>query len=79
MRAGFGSCSITPAESIWMGGYIARVKPSMGVLHDLRARALMIEDDSGQASVIVSTDLLGLTRHLSDQVAAAAFQRFGIP
>ena len=39
---------ITPKTPMWMSGYAARTKPSQGVVHDLWAKALAIEDPSGR-------------------------------
>ncbi len=47
-----------------MGGYAARTKPSEGKVHDLFAKAMVIEDAGGNRLVIVTTDLLGITPEL---------------
>jgi len=43
-KAGLATISITPGKSMWMAGFGARTKPSEGVLHELHAKALALED-----------------------------------
>lgn len=53
-----------------MSGYASRNKPSEGVLQPLHARALVLEDRKGQRVTIVTTDLIGLPRTITDAVGA---------
>ena len=69
MRAGVGRAEITPASPIWMSGYAARTHPSEGVLSPLWAKALAIESGPGERIVIVSVDVVGVPRVVSDAVA----------
>src|SRR5688572_27892089 len=77
-KVGVAKVKITPSESIWLSGYAVRNKPSEGVLHDLWAKALAIEDPKGGRVVIVTTDLIGLTRTLSETVAARLEKEHGL-
>ena len=77
-KAGVARKVITPTESIWMSGYAARARPSEGVLHDLWAKALALEDPQGRRAVIVTIDLIGLPREMSDEVAARAKKKYGL-
>jgi neutral ceramidase len=77
-KAGVARLKITPNGPIWMSGYGNRNKPSAGVVHDLWAKALAIEDRRGQRAVIVTTDLIGLPRAVSEQIAAEVLRRYGI-
>ncbi len=43
-RVGVAKLKITPQGPIWMSGYGNRNKPSQGVVHDLWAKALAVED-----------------------------------
>ena len=63
-----GAVVITPEQPVWMGGYAARTKPSEGKVHDLFAKAMVIEDAGGNRLVIVTTDLLGITPELRSGV-----------
>lgn len=77
-KAGVARVPITPEGPIWMSGYAARKKPSEGVIHDLWAKALALEDRRGNRVVIVTTDLIGLPRAISDAVAARVQKQYGI-
>ncbi len=67
-KAGAGRVVITPKQSMWMSGYAARTKPSEGARHDLWAKALVVEDPAGARGVIVTLDVCGISRDLSDAV-----------
>jgi len=69
-RVGVARVKITPTEPIWMAGYGNRNKPSEGVAMELWAKALAIEDKKGFRVVLVTTDVLGLPRSITDAVAA---------
>lgn len=77
-KAGVATVSITPRESIWLAGYSARTKPSEGVLQEIHAKALALEDSSGTVTVLVTLDLLGLNRPMADAIAARVESRYGI-
>ena len=77
-KAGVAVVDITPAGSIWMSGYAARTKPSDGVDIPLRAKALAIEDSKGHRVVIVTTDVIGLPREITDPVSARLGQAFNL-
>jgi hypothetical protein len=66
------------AWAAWLSGYASRTHPSEGVVHDLWAKALVMEDGGGGRVVIVATDLIGLPREVSDEVAARLRKRYGI-
>jgi hypothetical protein len=61
-----------------MSGYGNRNKPSEGVLHPLWTKALAIRDARKNALVIVSTDLIGLPRTITDAVSARVEKEYGI-
>ena len=77
-KAGVARIDITPKGPIWMSGYADRKHPSEGVLQPLAAKALAIEDSKGGRVVIVTTDLIGLPRQVSDEVAARVLKQFGL-
>ena len=78
MRAGLAKVVITPAQPIWMVGYANRNKPSEGKLQDLYAKALVITDDDGNRMVLVTADILGFTRELSEAIAERANKQYGL-
>lgn len=78
-KAGVAVKVITPTEPLWMAGYANRTKPAEGKLHDLHVKALALEDSHGTKLVLLTSDLLGLPRHLSDAVAEDVRRRTGLP
>lgn len=71
-KAGLANVSITPEKPVWLSGYASRNKPSEGKIQDLWAKALVIQDASGNRVVIVTTDLLGLPRALTSEISEYA-------
>lgn len=67
-KAGVARVVITPEKSMWMAGFAARTKPSDGKLHDLWAKALALEDANGKQAVLITTDLLGMPKNMSDEI-----------
>ena len=78
-RVGVARVDITPSGPIWLGGYASRNHPSEGVLQSLGAKALVFEDQAGTRAAIVTFDLIGIDRELSEAVCQRAFHRTGIP
>lgn len=78
MKAGFARVNITPKSPIYLSGYAARTKPSEGVLQPIWAKAIAIQDTKGLKTVIVTTDLIGLPRSVTDMVSARALKDLGI-
>lgn len=77
-KAGAAKRIITPRENMWMSGYGGRDKPSEGKLTDLFAKALVLEDASGQLAVLLTLDLVGIDRELSLAVRNALKQKHGL-
>jgi Neutral/alkaline non-lysosomal ceramidase, N-terminal len=78
-QAGASSVDITPTESIWLAGYADRTKPSESVRQPIHCKALAIKDDAGAVSVIVTIDLVGVSREMMEPIAARAAARLHIP
>src|SRR5690606_28089113 len=55
-KAGVSRAVITPEGSMWMSGYSSRDRPAEGILHDLWAKALVLEDGDGKRAVMIATD-----------------------
>lgn len=79
LKAGVASIVITPREPMWLAGYGNRTRPSEGVLQELHAKALVIEDETGARTALVTSDLLGFIKEVSDPIAERVFQKYGIP
>jgi hypothetical protein len=67
-KAGTARVAITPKRPMWMAGYAARNKPSEGAIHDLWAKALALEDPSGKRVIVITLDVCGIGRQLSNRV-----------
>jgi len=78
-KAGVATVAITPEQEIWMAGYGGRKKPSDGVVQDLYAKALALEDQSGVRFVFVTMDLIGVLRGVRDSVARKVEEDFKLP
>lgn len=75
-RVGVGRAMITPQDSVWMAGYASRTAPSRDVLTDLWAKSLLIEDASGNKVLLISLDLVGIERSLSQEICELICQKF---
>ena len=77
-KAGVGRTVITPRSPIWMAGFASRTHASEGVIHDLWAKALALEDSDGGRVVIVTTDLIGMPHEITDDVAARLMKKYAL-
>jgi hypothetical protein len=77
-RAGVGRVKITPEQPMWMSGYATRTKPADGTLIDLWAKALVLEDADGKRVVLVTMDLVGVPRNLSQPVCADLQKKYNL-
>ncbi|TXT27723.1 MAG: hypothetical protein FD138_2710, partial [Planctomycetota bacterium] len=71
-KAGFARVVITPEKPMWMSGYGGRTHASEGKVHDLHARAAALQDANGHRVVMISLDLVGVPKVMSERVSAAA-------
>jgi len=78
-KAGLAKVVITPEKPVWMAGYASRNKPSEGKVQDLYAKALALEDEKGKRLVLVTSDLLGFPRGLTETVAVQVQRQLGLP
>jgi hypothetical protein len=76
-KAGVAKVKITPEESMWLAGYAARTRASEGVLMDLWAKALVLEDAAGNRGVLVTADLVGFPKQLSDSIRKKLNEKLG--
>jgi hypothetical protein len=66
---GVSAIDITPAEPIRLTGYGNRTTPTADIRQRLRAKALAFGGAGARASVLITSDLIGVPRHVSDEVA----------
>src|SRR3954468_719296 len=78
-HAGVAKVNISPELPIWLSGYGGRNKPAATKHDDLWAKALVIEDASGQRAVLVTVDLAGIPRELSMSVCQSIEKKFKVP
>ncbi len=77
-KAGTVRAVVTPGTPMWMAGYAARNKPSQGVVHDLWAKALALEDSTGKRAILITLDVCGISRDLSIRVRDEIQKRLGL-
>lgn len=77
-RAGTSSVIITPGEPTWMAGYSSRDRPSEGKIHDLWAKALAIEDESGNRALLVTADIRNFPKNISDRIRNRIEEEYGL-
>lgn len=77
-KAGVARTVITPERAMWLGGYASRTHVSNGKLHELWAKAIALEDSTGKRAVLVTTDLLGLPKAISDRIRDRLKQTEGL-
>jgi neutral ceramidase len=78
-RAGVAATTITPAEPMWLAGWAVRTEPARGALSNLHAKALAIEDQSGSQFVLLTMDLIGVSRDVTTAIAVQVQKRWGLP
>jgi neutral ceramidase len=78
-RVGTAAELITPDEPLWLAGYLVRKEPARGTISDLFASALAIEDERGGRLVIMSVDLIAITKTIAEPVYAAVQRQLGLP
>lgn len=75
-KAAAAKAKITPTEPMFMAGYASRTKPSEGVALDLFAKALVLEDATGQQQAIITLDLIGVPWSLRERLEKQVADRF---
>ncbi len=78
-KAGAAKTPITPAKPMWMSGYGSRDHAAEGTLHELWCKALALESPGGARAVVISLDLVGVSKDLSDRASAQITEKLGIP
>lgn len=77
-KAGVAKAVITPTEPLWMAGYGGRDHPAEGTYHDLYIRALALEDAQGRRGVVLSSDTLGISQPIYEEVVARLGKSHGL-
>lgn len=77
-QAGVSKGIITPEKPMWMAGYAARTHEATETYHDLYAKVLVLEDLEKNQVVLVTADILGFPKKMSDRIRARLQQQFGL-
>ena len=77
-QAGAARADITPKESVPLAGYNG-TRMSQQVEHPIWLKALALRDDSGETSVLVTADLVGLSDKMIAVIAKNAAEKHGVP
>lgn len=77
--AGTGKTNITPTKFMWMSGYGGRDRPADGKLTDLWAKALVLDDGQNHRVVLITLDLVGIDRELSNHICLRIAEEFKTP
>jgi hypothetical protein len=77
-KVGLAKVTVTPDQFMWMAGYASRDRPAEGKLTELWAKALVLQDASGQRAVLVTLDVIGVSREMATAVAATLKERHGL-
>ena len=78
-KAGTAKQKITPQAPLWMAGYGSRNRPATGFLNDLWAKSLVLEDERGTRVAIITLDLVGIGRDLTDPIRAELQSKYSLP
>ncbi|MBS1749410.1 MAG: neutral/alkaline non-lysosomal ceramidase N-terminal domain-containing protein [Bacteroidetes bacterium] len=67
-KAGVARVAITPDGPMWMAGYANRDHAAEGKLQELWAKALVLQDGNGKQCVLITLDVCGIPKDLSDRI-----------
>ena len=75
-KAGVAKADITPTESIWMGGFGFRNKPSEGIRTKIWTKALALEDKNQRKVVFISVESSGVTKEIYDVILKGLKEKY---
>lgn len=75
-KAAAAKADITPTESMFLAGYASRTHESEGTLHTLWAKALVLQDAEGRRAVLITTDLLGMPKKMSENIKKKLLEKY---
>lgn len=78
-KAGVARAVITPEKPTWMAGYAGRKAPAERTEQDLFAKAVALEDETGTKFIIITMDLITVSRPMRDSIESAIKKRHGLP
>ena len=75
-RAGAAKTVITPEKPMWMAGYASRDHVAEGKSIDLMGKALVLEDPAGKRAALITLDLVGIDRPLSQSICSQLEKKY---
>ena len=80
LRVGLARVCITPEEPVWLYGYAGknRFRPFAGVLDDIHAKAMAVENASGEKAVLITADLCVLRQREETLLATRIMDKTGL-
>ncbi|MBM3402710.1 MAG: hypothetical protein FJY21_10460 [Bacteroidetes bacterium] len=78
-QVGLAKADITPNESVPLAGYGGKTRMSQHVVHPIWLKAMALRDETGQISVMVTADLVGLSDKMVGIISANALEKYKIP
>ena len=81
LKVGLAGTCITPSQPVWLHGYAgkSRFRPYTGVLDDIHARAMAIQDGDGQPAVLITADLCVLRQPEETELSKRLTAKTGLP
>lgn len=77
-QVGIARVDITPSDTLWLAGYGFRSHAATGTLHQLWAKAIAFQDEQQHRGVLVTADLLGFPKGLSDSIRRRLHELYGL-
>ncbi|MFO0826024.1 MAG: neutral/alkaline non-lysosomal ceramidase N-terminal domain-containing protein, partial [Gemmataceae bacterium] len=77
-KGGFAAVNITPTQFMWMSGYGGRTAPADGKETDLWAKTMVLQAGDRKL-VLVTLDLVGIDRTLSQTVCRQIMEKHKVP
>jgi hypothetical protein len=77
-KVGLARVKITPEQPVMLAGYASRNHPFERVENNLYAKALVLEDGSGNRAVLVTSDLIGFTAAVAEPICEQIHGRTGL-
>jgi hypothetical protein len=78
-QAGFATVDITPGEPVMLAGYASRSNPATGTLDRLHAKALALDDGTGQLAILLTADLIGFRADMAAMICSRITAATGVP
>jgi hypothetical protein len=76
-KAGVAAAVITPEGPMFLSGYGSR-REATGKRHDIWVKALALQDARGRRGVLVTSDLVGISKQMYEALVSACRRRFGL-